>query len=186
MNEFSIVCRILGSLFYRAPQDALLAPLFTALQQGALQKNWPLAQDALLEQLQKNYRPAELEQDYKALFIGAECGVSPWRSDYDKDYQEADVRTFLQLRGMPLPATPADHFGGLLLAASWLEDQAQPDETAAQIALFDDFILPWSDRFLGQVESHAKSAFYRTLAALSREALEAMREDLAESESGAE
>ncbi|TGC41842.1 molecular chaperone, partial [Salmonella enterica subsp. enterica serovar Enteritidis] len=26
MNEFSILCRVLGSLFYRQPQDPLLVP----------------------------------------------------------------------------------------------------------------------------------------------------------------
>ena len=29
MNEFSILCRVLGSLYYRQPQDPLLVPLFT-------------------------------------------------------------------------------------------------------------------------------------------------------------
>ena len=28
MNEFSILCRVLGSLYYRQPQDPLLVPLF--------------------------------------------------------------------------------------------------------------------------------------------------------------
>lgn len=27
MNEFSILCRVLGSLYYRQPQDPLLVPL---------------------------------------------------------------------------------------------------------------------------------------------------------------
>ncbi|MGS6679793.1 molecular chaperone, partial [Escherichia coli] len=26
MNEFSILCRVLGSLYYRQPQDPLLGP----------------------------------------------------------------------------------------------------------------------------------------------------------------
>lgn len=36
MNDFSLMCRILGSLFYRQPQDPLLAPLFTLIEQGKL------------------------------------------------------------------------------------------------------------------------------------------------------
>lgn len=31
MNDFSLVCRVLGSLFYRQPQDPLLEPLFTLI-----------------------------------------------------------------------------------------------------------------------------------------------------------
>ena len=36
MNEFSILCRVLGSLYYRQPQDPLLVPLFTLIREGKL------------------------------------------------------------------------------------------------------------------------------------------------------
>ncbi|RLM23053.1 molecular chaperone [Brenneria alni] len=180
MNEFSIVCRILGTLFYRQPQDPVVAPLFMLIKEGKLQQNWPLEQDALLERMRTEYDISAIAADYQALFVGEDCAVSPWRSSYDTASESADVRTFLQQRGMPLNDGAIDHFGGLLLAASWLEDQAQEDETAAQIALFDEYLLPWSSRFLGQVESHATTAFYRTLAVLCREALDVMRDELDE------
>ncbi len=48
MNEFSILCRVLGSLYYRQPQDPLLVPLFTLIREGKLAANWPLEQDELL------------------------------------------------------------------------------------------------------------------------------------------
>ncbi len=44
-NEFSILCRVLGSLYYRQPQDPLLVPLFTLIREGKLAANWPLEQD---------------------------------------------------------------------------------------------------------------------------------------------
>lgn len=81
---------------------------------------------------------------------------------------------------MPLGEAPADHFGSLLLAASWLEDQSQEDEVQAQITLFDEYLLPWCDRFLGKLTAHATSDFYRTLAQLAREAIQTMRDELAE------
>ncbi|WJV65248.1 molecular chaperone [Pectobacteriaceae bacterium CE70] len=180
MNEFSIVCRILGTLFYRQPQDPLLAPLFTLIHEGKLRQEWPLEQDALLERLQKSVDLPALNEDYQALFVGEAASVSPWRSAYEPASPETEIRAFLQQRGMPLGDGPVDHFGGLLLAASWLEDHAQEDETAAQTALFDNYLLPWSNRFLGQVESHATTAFYRTLAIVCREALGAMRDELEE------
>ncbi|ACS85971.1 TorD/DmsD family molecular chaperone [Musicola paradisiaca] len=181
MNEFSVVCRILGSLFYRQPQDPLLAPLLTLIQQGKMPQHWPLEQDDLLARLEKSVDLPALTADYVSLF-GDDPAVAPWGSAWEEGVPEAEVRAFLQQRGMPLGEGPADHFGGLLLAASWLEDQAQDDETAAQIALFDNYLLPWSGRFLGKVESHAVTPFYRTLAIICREALDAMRDELAETD----
>lgn len=182
MNEFSIICRVIGSLFNRQPQDPLLMPLFTLIREGKLQQNWPLEQDELLTRLQQHADPQALAADYNALFVGSDCSVPPYGSRWKEGPSETEVRSFLQQRGMPLSDAPADHFGVLMLAASWLEDQAQEDEIQAQIALFDDYLLPWCGAFLGKVEAHATSGFYRTLAALSREALQAMREELAEAE----
>ncbi|MFS2223915.1 molecular chaperone [Pantoea sp. B65] len=180
MNEFSIICRILGSLFNRQPQDPLLVPLFTMLREGKLQQHWPLEQDELLTRLQQNSDPQALAADYNALFVGSDCKVPPYGSQWENGPQEVAVRAFLQQRGMPLSDGPADHFGALLLAASWLEDQSEEDEIEAQIALFDDYLMPWCGQFLGKVEAHAGTAFYRTLAAISREAVQAMRDELAE------
>ncbi|KEY57928.1 molecular chaperone [Serratia sp. DD3] len=182
MNEFSVVCRVLGSLFYRQPQDPLLQPLFTLITEGKLQQNWPLEQDELLARLQQHANDPLLTADFNALFVGSECAVSPFRSAYVADASEMEVRQFLQQRGMPLGDAPADHFGLLLLAASWLEDQSQEDEVQAQITLFDQFLLPWCGRFLGKVEAHATSGFYRTLALMTRDAITAMRDELAEYE----
>ena len=182
MNEFSIICRILGSLYNRPPQDPLLEPLFSLLQSGKFQQHWPLEQDELLNRLQANCDPKLLAEDYNALFVGENCNVSPFGSKWPEGPQEADVRSFLAERGMPLGEAPVDHFGALLLAASWLEDQSEADEYQAQITLFDEYLLPWCGTFLGKVEAHATTAFYRTLAAISREALQAMRDELAELE----
>ncbi|MCU5774790.1 molecular chaperone [Erwiniaceae bacterium BAC15a-03b] len=180
MNEFSIICRILGSLFNRQPQDPLLVPLFSMLREGKLQQHWPLEQDELLTRLQQHSDPQALAADYNALFVGSDCKVPPYASQWENGPQEADVRAFLQQRGMPIGDAPVDHFGALLLAASWLEDQSEEDESQAQIALFDDYLMPWCGQFLGKVEAHASSVFYRTLAAISREAVQAMRDELAE------
>lgn len=180
MNEFSIVCRVLGTLFYRQPQDPLLVPLFGLIQDGKLREHWPLEQDALLVRLQENANPQALAAEFNMLFVGKECAVSPYRSDYVEGAHERDVRNFLQQRGMPLSEAPVDHFGSLLLAASWLEDQSQKDEVIAQITLFDEFLFPWCGRFLGKVEAHSTHGFYRVLSEISREALQAMRDELEE------
>ncbi|MDC9589949.1 molecular chaperone [Xenorhabdus sp. XENO-10] len=177
MNEFSIVCRILGTLFNRAPQDPVLQPVIAMIAGGKLKQAWPLEQDELLDRLQQNSELSVIEADYHALFTGESANVAVCRSDYT-DKNESEIREFLVERGMPLSNTPADQFGSLLLAASWLEDQAAEDEVQAQIALFDEYLLPWCGQFLGKVEAHATSGFYRTLAIVAREALQALREEL--------
>ena len=165
MNEFSILCRVLGSLYYRQPQDPLLVPLFTLIREGKLAANWPLEQDELLTRLQKSCD---------------ECAVPPYRSAWVEGAAEAEVRAFLSERGMPLADTPADHIGTLLLAASWLEDQSTEDESEALETLFSEYLLPWCGAFLGKVEAHATTPFWRTMAPLTRDAISAMWDELEE------
>ncbi|RLR17344.1 hypothetical protein D8L93_10070 [Sodalis-like symbiont of Bactericera trigonica] len=68
--------------------------------------------------------------------------------------------TLFCARAMPCGEKPTDHFGALLLAGSWLEDQTQQDETESERLLFDRFLLTWSERFLGKVGSPCR---YRIL-----------------------
>lgn len=180
MNEFSILCRVLGSLYYRQPQDPLLVPLFTLIRDGKLAASWPLEQDELLERLQKSCDVQQVATDYNALFVGEECSVSPYRSAWVEGATEADVRSFLSSRGMPLSDTPADHIGTLLLAASWLEDNAADDENEAVDTLFADYLLPWVGTFLGKLDAHATTAFWRTLSTITREAISAMWDEISE------
>lgn len=93
--------------------------------------------------------------------------VPPYRSAWVEDATEAEVRAFLSERGMPLADTPADHIGTLLLAASWLEDQSTEDESEALETLFSEYLLPWCGAFLGKVEAHATTPFWRTMAPLT-------------------
>ncbi len=106
--------------------------------------------------------------------------MSPYRSAWEEGATEAEVRAFLSSRGMPLTDTPADHIGTLLLAASWIEDHAAEDENEALETLFGEYILPWCGAFLGKVEAHATSPFWRTMAPLTRDAIAAMWDELQE------
>ncbi|WP_294907538.1 TorD/DmsD family molecular chaperone [Tatumella sp. UBA2305] len=180
MNEFSLICRILGSLFNRAPTDPVIQPLLSLLSEGKLQQQWPLEQDDLLAVLQKSCDLPALEEDYRALFSGEHPAVSLTGSDWEDGPEELEVRTFLQQRGMPLSETPANQFGVLLLATSWLEDQSEQDEFLAQVTLFEEYLLPWCGAFLGKVEANAHTPFYRSLAGLTRGAIQAMYEELSE------
>ena len=182
MKELSIICRLLGSLWYRAPQDPIVAPIYGLIREGKLAQNWPLEQDELLARLQKNAQPDAVEADYQALFGQDDARVSPLRSAWVAESSEQEIRAFLPARGMPLGEAAADHFGLLLLAASWLEDQSAEDEIEAQETLFGEFLIPWYETFLGKVEAHAATSFWRTLAQITREAIQAMWEELQEEE----
>ncbi len=178
MNEFSIVCRILGTLFQRSPDDAQVKPLLDMIAQDKLKASWPIEQDELWSRMAASLDLKAIIADYQTLFGGAEPTVSMRANHYDADITEPEIREFLTLRAMPLTDAHADTFGALLLAASWLEDQAAEDETAAQEELFDSYILSWCGAFLGKVEAHATTAFYRTLAQIARDAVIVLRDEL--------
>lgn len=94
MNEFSILCRVLGSLYYRQPQDPLLVPLFTLIREGKLAASWPLEQDELLARLQKSCEMQSTATDYNALFVGEACSVPPYRSAWVEGSSEAGSSGF--------------------------------------------------------------------------------------------
>ncbi|MEQ4922074.1 TorD/DmsD family molecular chaperone [Proteus hauseri] len=178
MNEFSIVCRLLGSLFQRDPSDPILSPIITLISEGKLSSLWPLEQDELFNSLKNSVKDlAPVTADYQSLFGSEMPAVSIYAHDYS-DIKEANIRQFLVARGMPVTENATDSFGALLLAASWLEDNSAEDEVLAQTQLFDEYLLPWTGAFLGKVEAHATSGFYRTLAVITRGALSALHEEL--------
>lgn len=177
INEFSLLCRLFGNLFYRMPDDPILSNTFAWLKQGGLRQQWALATDTQSEQalqnLEKLANPTELVPIYQALF--AEKGaIATAISAYGLSIET--FQTFRQQRGMPEVAT-LDHIAHLLLTASWIEDNL--DSTQAQQALFEQFLLPVIGKFLGKVEAFDQG-FYRSLAQLCRDALSAMADELEE------
>jgi TorA maturation chaperone TorD len=150
-----------------------------AHSRGKLAQNWPLEQDKLLERLQKNCDMQQISTDYNALFVGEECRVSPYRSAWQEGATEAEVRAFLSERGMPLSDTPADHIGTLLLAASWIEDNAGDDENEAIEILFETYLLPWVGTFRGKLKP-TPPLRSENAGPLTRDAIAAMWDELEE------
>ena len=179
INDFSLLCRLFGNLFYRSPTDPILAGIFDWIRQGNLRQYWALSTDTQSEQalttLEKNANPTELAAAYQALF--AENGsISTTISAYGLN--SADFQAFRHQRAMSEIAN-CDHFALLLLTASWIEDNL--NSTLAQKTLFEQFLLPCASKFLGQVEAF-DNGFYKALAQLTRDALSAMADELEESE----
>ena len=121
--------------------------------------------------LEKQANPTELAPSYQALF--AENGEIPTAISAYKVSVE-DFIVFRNERGMPA-LKQADHVALLLLTASWIEDHL--DSTQAQQILFEKYLLPCMNKFLGLVETK-DDGFYKSLAQLTRDALSAMADEL--------
>ncbi|MEZ7766216.1 molecular chaperone [Haemophilus parahaemolyticus] len=175
INDFSLLCRLFGNLFYRQPNDPILAGTFAWLAQGGLRQQWALDIDSQSELsltlLEKQANPTELAPSYQALF--AENGAIPTAISAYKVSVE-DFIVFRNERGMPT-LEQADHVALLLLTASWIEDHL--DSTQAQQMLFEKYLLPCMNKFLGLVETQ-DNGFYKALAQLTRDALSAMADEL--------
>lgn len=179
LSHFSMISRLFGNLFYRAPNDPVLANVFSWLAQQNLSALWVLETDKASEQaLQSLQIPLDLTaltREYEQLFLGEQAKVRPQLSAYAIDLTA--FITFRQERGLP-SVESADHFALLLLSAAWLEDNV--DSIEAQKILFEQFLLPCASQFLNQVENKASLPFYRALALLCKEILAAMADELEE------
>ncbi len=179
MNEFSILCRVLGTLYYRQPQDPLLVPLFTLIREGKLAQSWPLEQDELLERLQKSCDMQQISTDYNALFVGKSVAcrriVLPAGRCDRSGSSGVSFRTRHAADGYACRSYRYPAAGGLRI-----EDNAGDDENEAIETLFETYLLPWVGTFPGKVEAHATSPFWRTLAPLTRDAIAAMWDELEE------
>lgn len=177
INDFSLLCRLFGNLFYRHPLDPILNGTFLWLQQGGLCQQWALSTDSQSEQaldkIEKLANPTELEPIYQALFL-ENGAIATTISAYGLSVEA--FQTFRQTHGMS-EVVNVDHIALLLLTASWIEDNL--DSTEVQQMLFEQFLLPCLSKFLGKVEAF-DSGFYRALAQLCRDALSAMADELEE------
>lgn len=176
LNNFSLISRLFGNLFYRHPTDPILAGVFAWLQQGNLSQLWALSEDNdgknALDSLQMPIDLALLDKEYQKI-LGENGSVATQISAYDISVE--DFHDFRQIRNLP-EADNLDHFAMLLLTASWLEDNA--DSVSAQQELFERFLLPCAVKFLAKIEKQATLPFYRSLAYLTREILSAMADEL--------
>ena len=193
-NALAFSARVLGALFYFAPNSTLAEPLVIAFTDGEWVTQWPypvLHADTLSAGFAS---PAEesLAEAWQRLFIGPDALPSPpWGSVWlDRENvlfgdSTLALRQWMRENQIAFDVQqnePEDHFGTLLLAASWQEGQSAEDESEALETLFAEYLRPWCGTFLGKVEAHATTPFWRTLAALTRDAIAAMWDELQEAE----
>lgn len=178
MNEgFAFTARVLGALFYFAPDSEQAAPLVTALTQGDWQQDWPLppGQLAPLAVALRQQADEPLPDAWQRLFIGPwALPAPPWGSVWlDRESvlfgdSTLALRQWMRDNGIVFEMAqnePEDHFGTLLLLAAWLTENGRNAERDQLLAWH---LLPWSSRFLTVFVENAGHPFYQALGQLAQ------------------
>ncbi|CAH1457553.1 Twin-arginine leader-binding protein DmsD [Klebsiella quasipneumoniae] len=174
-DAVALSARTLGALFSYAPNNAQIAPLVAAFQDGSWQQQWPYPVAAPLASGFAASAEESLPEAWQRLFIGPwALPAPPWGSVWlDKEsvlFGESTLalREWMRANGIALDADrnePEDHFGTLLLLAAWL---CETEQEALFGQLLAWHLLPWSGRFLSVFVERAAHPFYQALGQLAQ------------------
>lgn len=176
-DNFSVAARVLGALFYYAPESAEAAPLVAVLTNDSWETQWPLP-EASLAPLVTAFQTQSEEthaQAWQRLFVGPWALPSPpWGSVWlDRESvlfgdSTLALRQWMREKGIQFEMKqnePEDHFGSLLLMAAWLAENGRQTECEELLAWH---LFPWSTRFLDVFIEKAEHPFNRALGELAR------------------
>lgn len=186
-ESLAFTARVLGALFYYAPDSTQASPLVAAFSDTMWTEQWPLATDVLTS-LSAEFCQHSSEappQAFQRLFIGPQAlPAPPWGSVWlDREnvlFGESTLalRQWMRENGIVFAGSqnePEDHFGSLLLLAAWLEENTCHQECDQLLAWH---LLPWSGRFLDVFISGADHPFYRAAGKLAQLTLAGWRSGL--------
>lgn len=172
--------RVLGALFYHAPNHPDCTALMAMLALPDWVSEWPfqattLSSVAPLMAAGQADKTTPVKEEFQRLFIGPYAlPAPPWGSVYlDKENvlfgdSLLELRQWMRTQGFA-PQTeqnePEDHFGLMLMLAAWLAEQGQQQPLDELLAWH---LLPWADRYLSLFTENAANDFYRGLGELAK------------------
>ena len=131
-ESFAFSARVLGALFYFAPDSEQAAPLVQALTAGEWVQDWPLPSETLRPVADTFAASADepLTDAWQRLFVGPYAlPAPPWGSVWlDRESvlfgdSTLALRQWMRENAIAFEMQqnePEDHFGTLLLLAAWL------------------------------------------------------------------
>ena len=176
-ESFAFSARVLGALFYFAPDSEQAAPLVKALTAGEWVQDWPLPAETLqpVADTFASSSDEPLADAWQRLFIGPYAlPAPPWGSVWlDRESvlfgdSTLALRQWMRENNIAFEMQqnePEDHFGTLLLLAAWLAENGREAECAQLLAWH---LLPWSTRFLSVFVENAGHPFYTALGRLAQ------------------
>ncbi|HGN1704559.1 TPA: Tat proofreading chaperone DmsD [Providencia rettgeri] len=190
LEHVAITGRVLGSLFYFAPDSENNVDLVAILHESTWHEDWPFSLPSLsvISQLfQASIQDDEpLSEAWQRLFIGPYAlPAPPWGSVWlDKENivfgdSTVELRQWMRAKGIEPVTTqkePEDHFGLMMMLVAWLAEQNRRDDLEELLAWH---LLPWAEHFLDVFASRADSNFYIALAKLAKETLWGYQSQLA-------
>lgn len=176
-HDISLTGKVLGALFYCAPDSPECRDIVAQLRGDSWVTEWPYGSEAQLMPvaalLAQDQSAEIMEETWQRLFIGPYAlPAPPWGSVYlDKDIvlfgdSTLKLRHWMQQHQVEITLAqqePEDHFGLLMMMAAWLADN-QPADLPVLLA---EHILPWSYHYLGLLQSTAGHPFYQGQAQLA-------------------
>ncbi|MBV8041353.1 Tat proofreading chaperone DmsD [Pluralibacter sp.] len=186
-DAFAFTARILGALFYFAPDSEQAAPLVSAFTDGSWTEQWPVAlpeADALAARFRA---PCDetLPEAFQRLFVGPwALPAPPWGSVWlDRENvlfgdSTLALRQWMRENGIAFDSAqnePEDHFGTLLMLGAWLRENSRDDAWQQLMAWH---VLPWANRFLQTFVLHASHPFYLALGQLTQHTLQEWQSQL--------
>ena len=179
-DALAFSARVLGALFYFAPDSALAEPLVAAFSDGEWAAQWPYPVNHL-ETLSAGFTAKSNEsrsEAWQRLFIGPSALPSPpwgsvWLERENVLYGESTLALRQWMRDNQIAFDvqqnePEDHFGTLLMLAAWLVEN---DRYEACEQLLAWHLLPWANRFISEFIDKAGDPFYTALGQLTQQTL---------------